>query len=245
MNRLSNWTLNGSAPEQYAYDAASGNLSSKAGATLTYNAQLTTCGASNRTIPHAVSAMGANTYSYDCNGNQTTRVIGGQTFTLGYDAENRLVSVSGPSMTASFVYDGDGNRVKSTVNGTTTTFVGAYYEVTGSTVTKYYFAGTQRVAMRKYTVPSSMAVEYFLGDHLGSTSITTDANGAKVSEMRYKPWGETRYTWTAAISTTPAYALTKYILRQAQDGAFTGQYSYMGDPSTGSGQGFGLMFYNA
>ena len=42
---------------------------------------------------------------------------------------------------------------------------------------------------------------------------------------------ETRYTWTAALSTTPAYALTKYILRQAQDGAFTGQYSYMGDPS--------------
>ena len=50
-----------------------------------------------------------------------------------------------------------------------------------------------------------MKVEYLLGDHLGSTSLTTDANGAKVSEMRYKPCplrfssgvlrkGETRYT---------------------------------------------------
>ncbi len=152
------------------------------------------------------------------------------TFTLTYDSENRLIEVKKNSVSmATFVYDGDGNRVKSTVNGTVTTFVGGYYEVTGSQVTKYYFAGSQRIAMRKYTIPQPMTVEYFLGDHLGSTSITTDNTGAKVSEMRYKPWGETRYTWTAALSTTPAYALTKY--------TFTGQYSYTGD--------FGLMFYNA
>jgi RHS repeat-associated protein len=110
--------------------------------------------------------------------------------------------------------------------------------LTGSTVTKYYFAGATRVAMRKYTIPQSMTVEYLLGDHLGSTSITTNANGAKVSEMRYKPWGELRYTWTSAPATTPAYQLPNY--------TFTGQYSYMDDPSTAAvTEGFGLMFYNA
>lgn len=62
-----------------------------------------------------------------------------------------MISVSGAA-TASFTYDGDGNRVKATVNGTTTTFVGGYYELTGSQVTKYYLAGTQRVATRKYTI---------------------------------------------------------------------------------------------
>ena len=108
-----------------------------------------------------------------------------------------------------------------------TYFIGAHYEYnqTSNQVTKYYFAGTTRIAMRKYTVPQSMSVEYLvstsstrrLGDHLGSTSITTDANGAKVSEMRYKPWGEVRYSWTAGGSTTPAYELAKY--------TFTGQYS--------------------
>jgi RHS repeat-associated protein len=83
-----------------------------------------------------------------------------------------------------------------------------------------------------------MTVEYFLGDHLGSTSLTTDANGAKVSEMRYKPWGEVRSWWTAGLSTTPAYKLADY--------TFTGQYSHMDDPSTaGVTEGFGLMFYNA
>jgi hypothetical protein len=30
-----------------------------------------------------------------------------------------------------------------------------------------------------------MTVEYFLNHHLGSTSITTDRTGAKVSEIRY------------------------------------------------------------
>jgi hypothetical protein len=50
---------------------------------------------------------------------------------------------------ATFIYDGDGKRVKSVITtnlGTTTTyFVSNYYEVTGDgQVTKYYFAGAQR-----------------------------------------------------------------------------------------------------
>ena len=42
---------------------------------------------------------------------------------------------------ATFTYDG--KRVKSVFNGTTTTyFVGNHYEVTGSTIIKYYYAGS-------------------------------------------------------------------------------------------------------
>src|SRR6266498_2737770 len=92
--------------------------------------------------------------------------------------------------------------------------------------------------MRKYTIPQPMTVEYFLGDHLGSTGITTDTSGAKVSEIRYKAWGEIRYSWTSGVATTPTYKLSNY--------TFTGQYSYMDDPTTsGTTEGFGLMFYNA
>jgi RHS repeat-associated protein len=82
-----------------------------------------------------------------------------------------------------------------------------------------------------------MTVEYLLSDHLNSTSLTTDANGAKVSEMRYKPWGELRYTWTSAPATTPAYKMPLY--------TYTGQASYMDDPSTSATEGFGLMFYQS
>ena len=126
------------------------------------------------------------------------------------------MSVTGPALTASFVYDGDGRRVKSTINGILTTFVGAHYEITGTTATKYYFAGAQRVAMRAGTTLS-----YLLSDHLDSTSITTNSSGALVSELRYKPWGEVRYS----SGTTS----TKY--------QYTGQYSHTAD--------FGLMYYNA
>jgi YD repeat-containing protein len=46
---------------------------------------------------------------------------------LTYDAENRLTAISGDA-TATFVYDGDGKRVKTTIGSPTTYFVGKTYE---------------------------------------------------------------------------------------------------------------------
>jgi RHS repeat-associated protein len=153
-----------------------------------------------------------------------TRVGGGQTFNYSYDAENHLTSVSG-SATATMVYDGDGNRVKSTIGGTTTVYIGNYpspllragFEWTGSasTLVKYFYAGTNRIAMKK-----GSTVYYTFGDHLGSTAITASSAGAKLGELRYKPWGENRYTWG-----------TTYTSRQ-----FTGQVNE---------SSLGLYFFNA
>ena len=105
--------------------------------------------------------------------------------------------------------------MKSVINGETIYFVGGYYEFNDTTneVTKYYFAGASRIAMRKYTVPQTTTLTYLLGDHLGGTTFSPDATGALVIETRYKPWGEVRYT-------TPSETLpTRY--------TFTGQYSYV------------------
>jgi RHS repeat-associated protein len=90
-----------------------------------------------------------------------------------------------------FVYDGDGKRVKGTVSGVTTAYIGNHFEWTGSTSTmkKYYYAGGARVAMR---VGSTLS--FLLTDHLGSTAITASSSGAKSAELRDKAWGETRYT---------------------------------------------------
>jgi RHS repeat-associated protein len=171
------------AQETYGYDATSGLMASKAGVNYTYNSP---------GHVHAVSLAGTTIYSYDANRNQTVRDPSGSAlYTLTYDAENRLMGVSG-SATASFVYDGDGRRVKGTVAGVSTTYVGNYLEwktdLTDMQV--YYYAGGTRVAMRKGTD----APNWLLGDHLGSTAITANSSGGKLAEVRYKAWGEKRYT---------------------------------------------------
>jgi len=121
---------------------------------------------------------------------------------------------------ATFSYDGDGKRVKSVLTtnlgSTTTYFVGNHYEVSNGVVTKYHYAGTQRIAMRQ-----NGDLFFITGDHLGSTSLVTDSNGAVISEVKYKAWGETHYS--------SGTEQTKY--------TYTGQYSYVGD--------FGLQYYNA
>jgi len=55
--------------------------------------------------------------SYDANGNVTA--TGGKTFR--YDSENHLVSANGGAVTVT--YDGDGNRVAKTANGSTTRYL--------------------------------------------------------------------------------------------------------------------------
>jgi hypothetical protein len=84
------------------------------------------------------------------------------------------------------VYDGDGKRVKGTVSGVTTTYIGNYFEWSGSTSTmkKYYYSGATRVAMR---VGSTLS--WLLSDHLGSTAITTNSGGTRTGELRYRAWG--------------------------------------------------------
>jgi RHS repeat-associated protein len=112
--------------------------------------------------------------------------------------------VSGAA-TDSFVYDGDGNRVKSNVNGTVTVFIGNYYEWETNATRKHYYAGTSRIAMR-----DGETLYFLFGDHLGSTSLSYRVSDGYVARHLYKPWGEKRYP--AGGSELP----TKY--------RFTGQY---------------------
>jgi RHS repeat-associated protein len=58
------------------------------------------------------------------------------------------------------------------------------------------------VPTQQYTDPSGHfaflafpASYHLLADHLGSTASTVSSARAKVAELRYKAWGEIRYTW--------------------------------------------------
>jgi RHS repeat-associated protein len=63
-------------------------------------------------------------------------------------------------------------------------------------VTKYYEFGGGVVAMRR----AGEGLVYLHGDQLGSTSLTTSASGVVLSQVRYKPWGEER--WSAGAPGT-------------------------------------------
>lgn len=94
----------------------------------------------------------------------------------------------------------------------------------------YYFAGAQRIAVRVQgdPVPANNGVFYLLGDHLGSTNVVVDPGGNLVSELRYKPWGETMY----ASGTSP----TDYRYTGQREEAGIGLYYYRArwyDPSLG------------
>ncbi|MFZ1507908.1 MAG: hypothetical protein WAV74_14105, partial [Anaerolineae bacterium] len=52
--------------------------------------------------------------------------------------------------------------------------------------------GGQRIALRVNGV-----VRWLATDHLDSTALIVNESGARMSEIRYKPWGESRYTFGA------------------------------------------------
>ncbi len=115
----------GTYDDSQAYDAVTGNLITKAEQTLAYE---------DANHKHAATTQNGRTYTYDANGNmatrtknvppktsagdQVTRTIAGTTYTRTNDAENphkkragdHMTVMSGGGVSASFVYDGDGNR---------------------------------------------------------------------------------------------------------------------------------------
>lgn len=166
-------------------------------------------------------------YCYDDAGNMVYRADEQYTQTLFYDAENRLVTISGIGASA-YVYDGDGNRVKATTNGNVTLYLGmhAEYEVGSGTLRSYFFAGERRLAIRERiqtTLTSGNVVSFLVGDHLGSTSVTVNSNGQVIADLRYTAWGETRCCYGGAAATPTQRR-------------FTGQLEDVGT---------GLYFYNA
>lgn len=100
---------------------------------------------------------------------------------------------------AEYTYDGDGKLVMSQVGDAITLYPNSYYEVQGATVRKYYFAGSQRIAVRE-----NNELTFLLADHLGSTVGTVNSSGCLGSRTKYTAFGETR----GAATTSTDYLYT-------------------------------------
>ena len=74
--------------------------------------------------------------------------------------------------------------MRSGLGGVTTVYPNDLVEWSGTTLTKYYYANGQRIAMRK-----GSTLTYLLSDYLGSAAVALDTNGTIVSEQHYRAYG--------------------------------------------------------
>jgi RHS repeat-associated protein len=97
-----------------------------------------------------------------------------------YDADNMLVSAGGGAASggASYMYDGEGRRVKRAVGATVTALV---YNVAGQLVAEYSNQQPQ---------PHTTSTSYLTHDHLGSVRLVTGQNKEVVVRNDYRPFGE-------------------------------------------------------
>jgi len=217
-------TLNGTRTQSFAYDELDrltqaqgsygtraytynkiGNILTKAGVSYTYR----TGGASSSDIfrPHAVrSTSNGRTFTYDNNGNMTSD--GQRTFTFNYD--NLTASINGD---VNFVYDGAGNRAKKSSTFGNMVYIEKLYECRATDCAKYILAGNNLIAHK-----TSEQTYYYHTDHLGSTTLVTDASGNTAEEIAYYPFG-------TPSSETGAVRVSHLFTGQEIDGE-TGLYNY-------------------
>jgi RHS repeat-associated protein len=145
-----------------------------------------TCNTFHQTV-NTQNRLVGTTYQYDAAGNMTND--GSHSYT--YDAENRLTKVDSGS-TATYVYDANGHRVRSTVGGTSRDYV---YN-SDSVVAEWYSScncwGFGYVyASAAFLAQYANSTTYFAHkDHLGSTRLLTKMDKSVYDSFDFLPFGE-------------------------------------------------------
>ncbi|MFC2069798.1 RHS repeat domain-containing protein [Chloroflexota bacterium] len=169
-------SVSGAYSISYTYNEI-GNILSKGCTSYSYDT----------TQPHAVDTVDSTSYQYDNNGNMEYRSSDNRT--IEWDAENRPVSIleDGDEI-ASFIYDGDGNRVWKSEGGEEVLYINKYYEkeLNSGNETVSYYLGSRLKAQREEDV-----LRYVHQDHLTGTSMMSDSEGVLISSIKYLPFGDT------------------------------------------------------
>ena len=170
-------SASGTTPESYSYDA----LGNRQGS-YQHNA-------ANQTLS---SPQGS--YSYDQNGNQTSRGTWSQT----WNSDNQLITTTNGTVTVTFKYDPFGRRIEKTT-----------IDPSGTTTYRYLYDGPNIIQEIKTTATATETTNYLHGpnideplgmernnqnyyfhqDGLGSIIAITDASGQKVQSYSYDSFG--------------------------------------------------------
>lgn len=179
---------------EYAYDSVGNRTTetSNLGVTnYTYNA--------NRLL--SSSGVKAFSFTFDNNGNSTAE----NQRQYVYNQNQRLIrAVEGMTTLGEYGYNGNGQRVKKTVNGTTTYFI---YDQRGNLIegadgnntpaSDYVYLESTPVA--RLDMQPTEEIYFYHTDHLGTPMLMTDELGVEVWEVEYLPFGE-EYAITGTIT---------------------------------------------
>jgi RHS repeat-associated protein len=142
------------------------------------------------------------TLSYDDNGNLVAKQNQGDATdktTYTWDARDRLVSLQGPGMVATFSYDALGRRLSKTINGQRIEYVYDGVQAIGELL-----ADASGKLMLSATQLTGLAIDEVLARYAasGNTVYLTDALGSVIAQARddqglqsfyaYSPYGETQ-----------------------------------------------------
>ncbi|MBI2839259.1 MAG: RHS repeat protein [Acidobacteria bacterium] len=174
---------------QWTYDAIGNRLTNTVNdVTQTYTYYKN---AGNPKNGQRLQSDGANAYTFDANGNTTSRIGADETFNFIWDLDDRISVVSG-SESAAYEYDHQGRRATKTLPGSSDTFL--YHDLNlvarpGDPQVQYLFGpGIDEPLARADT----LSLELSASDALGSLVLLADAQGAAKNAYLYDAWGQLR-----------------------------------------------------
>jgi RHS repeat-associated protein len=140
-------------------------------------------------------SAGQTSYTYDQNGNELA--AGPRTFT--YDLANRLETTTLGNTTETYLYDGDGVRVRASTGQQARRETNFLWDVNhglpqlaretngSGTLLRQYLYGARRISQT-----AGSATSYFVHDGLGSVASVTSASGATQWTFSHEPFGSLR-----------------------------------------------------
>jgi len=178
LNRLVAATYSNGISYQYTYDAVGNRLSYTSTVKDISETTVYTYDAANR-----LSSVNGVAYSWDANGN----LLRDEKNVYEYSRADRLIRLTQGTHVYTFAYDGLGNRLQQTVDGSTEMYV--LDSSTGLSQVlmagdKAYLYGIGRIAQL-----GTDGAAYFLSDHLNSVRQITDKDGYILMSRSYDPFG--------------------------------------------------------
>lgn len=182
--------------------------------------------------PHLPSRIGDLLITYDPSGNPLTRrtASGNALQTLVWDDDGRLVDYQGAGVHQQNTYDANGLRVRRKSTQSETVFANTFFDVeNGTQGVRHVFVGELRVASEltpfsggeNPAAPDRPGTAYFFhGDHLGSTTVLTNDDGAVHESIEYFPDGE------AWIDRGPLKPVNRYLFTGKPFDSDTGFYDF-------------------